>query len=90
MVSFLVCLKRFGSDERITSRGVDFGPLLHVGPLTKFFRSYVLYKFDRVFSLFISNFIFPMIKMCGDSICREFNNSLKLLSNTLSLIQGGL
>ena len=85
-----MCLKRFDSEDRITPRAVDFAPLLHVGPHTRFFRSYVLHKFDKVFSLLMSKLISPMIKMCGDSICRELNNSLKLLSNTLSLILGGL
>ena len=74
----------------MTSRAVDFVPLLHAGPHTRFLRSYVLHKFDKVFSLLMSKLISQMIKMCGDSVCKEFNNSLKLLSNTLSLTLGGL
>ena len=56
-----MCLKRFGSEDRITSRAVDFASLLHVGPHTRFFRSYVVHKFDKVFSLLMSKLISPMI-----------------------------
>ena len=59
-----------------------FCPLVTCLATYKVFEIIVLNKFDKVFSLLMLKLISPMIKMCGDSVCKEFSNSLKLLSNT--------